>query len=78
MSPTQWAIDMRSAVINAGKKPENERPEINVDTNQSNNALITNMKSPNVIMVIGSEKKISIGRTKTFNIPKSIPTTIAI
>jgi len=65
-------------VINAGINPSNENPEMKVDTNHKSSALTTNMKSPNVMIVIGREKKSSIGRIKMFRKPKIIATIIAI
>lgn len=71
---TDTTMLKRRAVIN----PLTKKPGIRKEASSTNSALITNINSPKVRMVIGSVSKIRSGLTNEFRIPKTTATSTTV
>jgi hypothetical protein len=67
----QLAILIRSEPMNAAPNPFTSNPDTRLDTINSMMALITNVKSPNVTMVMGSVRIKRTGRKNALSIPRN-------
>jgi len=71
------ATDTMSDPSSAWRKVATANPSMNVAANQNNDALITNINSPKVTIVIGKVSMTKIGRTKRFRSPSTTAATKA-
>jgi len=62
------------AKISAHQNPSTTNPGINASAASTNTALITNVKSPSVMIVNGNVKRRSIGLMKVFKTPRTTAT----